>query len=408
MEEAAKKKPVKKRKLKKRLIYFIIYILVVAVLISIVYIYPMLSGAFSGTMHLEYGDLKQSRELTCYIVKDETVYFSSDTGTVGYFFPEGEMVRKGSTVVSVTPDSNVKRDSSYDDYNRRVNSFKNGNRFLADTNNEAEDLAQELNVKIGESSTVEQQNLLKYYLSEIENVKQKADKFELSDDDSVPSGKMGIKDTYVTAASGIVSYQLDGYEAEFNPSTMRLLNKKALSTMKDGFFNFSTGTTQKGEPVFKIVNNRDWYVVTWIDENDLGYFSEGAKVDLEFNDTDVEGVVESVIDHDDEIMLIISCSAYYPELSNIRSVKANVVTSNENGLIVKNDFITSKEGQVGVYVINVDGSKTFTPVKILSSDGKYSLVQSGSFYKKDEAGNVSMVETVRVYDEIYKPKSKSK
>ena len=60
MEEAAKKKPVKKRKLKKRLIYFIIYILVVAVLISIVYIYPMLSGAFSGTMHLEYGDLKQN------------------------------------------------------------------------------------------------------------------------------------------------------------------------------------------------------------------------------------------------------------------------------------------------------------------------------------------------------------
>ncbi|MGP1441182.1 MAG: HlyD family efflux transporter periplasmic adaptor subunit [Anaerovoracaceae bacterium] len=408
MEETANKKPVKKLKIKKQLIFLIIYIIVVAVLIAIVYLYPMLSDALSDTMALEYGDLKQSRELTCYIVKDETVYFAADTGKVGYFFPEGEMVRKGSAVVNVTPDDSVKSKSSYEDYNRRVNSFKDGNVFLADMNNEAATLSKQLEIKIAESGTAEQQRLLNYYLSEIENVKNKAGSFKLSDDAGAPSGKMGISDTYITSASGTVSYQFDGYESEFNPLTMRLLDKKALSTLREGFFNFSTGITHKGEPLFKIVNNRDWYVVTWIDENDLGFFNEGAKVLLELGDTDVEGTIDSVIDHDSEIMLIISCSAYYDELSNIRSIKANVVTSDENGLIVRNDFLASEDGKVGVYVINVDGSNTFTPIKILNSDGKYSLVQSGSFYMKDAEGNGVMVETVRVYDEISKPKSKLK
>ena len=368
----------------------------------------MVTDVFSDTMTLEYGDLRKGKNLTCYIVKDEMVYFAEETGRVGYFFTEGDMVRKGSAAVTLTPDETVGDTSLYVDYNRRVNSFKKGNAFLADLNKESKSLSEELNARIGESSSEEDKKMLRYYLSEINSVGSKATGFTLSENEEPPSGDMGINNTYETYKSGIISYQFDGYESEFNPSTMRLLDKEALSKIKDGFFNFSTGTTKKGEPLFKIVNNRNWYVVTWISENELGYFNEGADVTLEFGDTDVAGTIESVIDHDSEIMLIISCSSYYASLSNVRSIKANVITSDDNGLIVRNEFLTSKNRQVSVEVLNVDGSSKFVPVKVLSSDGKSSLIQSGSFYKQDENGNAVMIETVKVYDEISKPEQTAK
>ena len=79
------------------------YLLIVAVLIIIVYALPGVTGALKQTMVVEYGDLKISQNATCYIVKDETLYFANAEGRLKYVFDEGALVRGGSEVLYIEP-----------------------------------------------------------------------------------------------------------------------------------------------------------------------------------------------------------------------------------------------------------------------------------------------------------------
>ena len=67
--------------------------------------------------------------------------------------------------------------------------------------------------------------------------------------------------------------------------------------------------------------------------------------------------------------------------------------------MVRNISITSEGDQAGVYVKNVSGDFVFTPVKVIISDGEYSLVEAGFYYEKTEEGR-EKVSTIDVYDEI--------
>ena len=75
------------------------------------------------------------------------------------------------------------------------------------------------------------------------------------------------------------------------------------------------------------------------------------------------------------------------------------MTSEERGLIVRKSFIKKKDGQKGVYLIDVTGETVFTPVKVIAEDGAYVLVEAGTFTENGDTYN-----TINVYDEIKKVK----
>ena len=75
-----------------------------------------------------------------------------------------------------------------------------------------------------------------------------------------------------------------------------------------------------------------------------------------------------------------------------------IITSDYSGIIVPNSSIATVDGQVGVYVKERTGDFTFTPIKIIASDGEDSAVSSSYFYD-DEGQRVNSVE---IYDEILK------
>ena len=51
----------------------------------------MITGVFTKTMTAEYGNLKISENVTCYIIKDETLYFANGEGDINYSFDEGTL-----------------------------------------------------------------------------------------------------------------------------------------------------------------------------------------------------------------------------------------------------------------------------------------------------------------------------
>ena len=78
--------------------------------------------------------------------------------------------------------------------------------------------------------------------------------------------------------------------------------------------------------------------------------------------------------------------------------KQQIVSQDYNGLIAKSKSITTKDGKPGVMVRQTSGEYAFTQVKVIASDGEYTVLQDVSFI--DENGN--SVNTVNVYDEILK------
>ena len=209
----------------------------------------------------------------------------------------------------------------------------------------------------------------------------------------------GLTGNYQAETSGVISYKVDGYEASLSPYTMKYLDKDKTAKIEKNNMDLFHGTVTMGEPVCKIVNNREWYAVTWVERNEAGNYKKGHSVTLKMDSGDLPGTVHKVVKRNGAILVILRFDSYYKNVATLRKETCKIVTSEERGLIVKKSFIKKKDGRQGVYLIDVTGETVFTPVKIIAEDGSYALVEAGTFTENGETYN-----TINVYDEIKKVK----
>ena len=158
---------------------------------------------------------------------------------------------------------------------------------------------------------------------------------------------------YTAQGTGIVSYYSDGKESYFTPESMVSLK-----------------------------------------------YSEGNRVTVELPLGKIKCSVYKITDVRDGYQIILRCNRYYEDFCKFRVFEnTTIITSDYEGLLVRNGSITTKDGKTGVYVKNLNGEYSFTQVSVISSNGEYSLLRSGSFYEQTDEGAVR-VETVDAYDEI--------
>lgn len=205
--------------------------------------------------------------------------------------------------------------------------------------------------------------------------------------------------TYSAQQNGIVSYYIDGYEKVFAPDKLESLNREAVLKMELGVENLTRNTTLSGEPLYKIADNNLWHAVFWVDEKEMIKFEVGKNVTIELPLGSVSARVASISDEDSSWKIILESNQYYKNLSQVRKTGATVITEDYSGLVLPNESITSVEGQMGVYVKDIGGDFVFLPVKVIASDGEYSLVQEGEFDAEVD-GESKRLKTVNVYDEI--------
>jgi putative membrane fusion protein len=389
----------KKRKKNPQRLIIPVYLVILAILIVCVYAFPSLTGAFSKTMVIRYGTLQNTHDVTCYIVRDETVYYAIQDGSVGYNYDEGTGVRAGTEIITTDASGESESAGTYSEYNKHANYTADMSAVISDKNRMD---AVEATLKEEASSTddTDKAEKLNRYIDVLDEFNDSSDDGNKSDS-SIPDSSFGVLGSNTTEASGTLSYMMDGYETAFSPYTMSLLDKKKLAELDYDVYNFGTGKTLKDEPVFKIINSNKWYAVTWINASLLGYFSEGSSVELNLPKGSVKGTVKELYDEGNEIMMILEFNVYYEDLASLRKIDTTLMTSNSDGLVVDSSFIATENGVPGVYVLDVTGNTTFTPVKIIDSDGENMLVASGYYYEQVD-GETKQVATVNVYDEIKK------
>lgn len=315
----------------------IIYILLIIVLGIITITIPQVTGALTKTEILEYENMQITDDVTCYIVRDESVHMAPSAGRINYYVEDGVKVRKNVKILDLVPGDSAQEESKYND----------------------------IITRLGSSDVVLHQ--------------------------------------VASAQNGIVSYYIDGYESYFTPEKMTTLSYETTKKQDFKSVNLTRGNTLRGEPLFKVCQSNMWYIMAWIDTENISKYEVGDSVKIQLPLGEVDALVDQIIDQGDKWLVIMKTTRYYEEFAKIRSADVQIITQEYTGIKVRNSSITTEDGVAGVYVKTKNGEFVFKPIKVITSDGDYSLVYSSKFY--DAEGQEVL--TVEVYDEILKNPSQN-
>ena len=214
----------KRKKFPRRLI-IPLYLVIIVLLIVIVYALPTVTGALKQTMVVEYGDLKISEKATCYIIKNETLYFANGEGRLKYVFDEGALVRGGSEVLYIEP-SEVDNDSDLGVFEDHARPFTSGSTLL----NAKSGSLDRVSGLIFRQQYNENEDIYLFrteidrYISRLNDIKKSEGEEDSSEGEFSELGV--LPDTYLISKPGIISYSMDGYECEMSPYTMKLLDRE--------------------------------------------------------------------------------------------------------------------------------------------------------------------------------------
>lgn len=209
------------------------------------------------------------------------------------------------------------------------------------------------------------------------------------------------KSGYFAEQRGMLSYYIDEHEEIFKPETMRDLKKDAVSALKIEVKNTSREVASLGEPIYKMVNSDNWYAVAWIKKESIIKYEKGKSINLKLNTGSIVGTIADILKSDADFMVILKFNHYSPEMAQLRKIKTDIITADYKGLIIANESIKTIENKIGVYIKDVSGNFIFRPIKIIISDGNYSLVESAYYY--ETIGKVTKrIQTVDIYDAVLK------
>jgi len=394
--------------MRKRKRILVLFCTTLVILFIIIYVFPNVTGALKKTEIIEYGSLQVTDQVTAYIVRSETVYFANKSGSLNYYVQEGEQVRKGVKILDIADGSQGDTESPYQKLMERISRFNGGVSIFSDDIRKIKaqivNLENERDAAVSAGETEQAARLEQQIL----RLSQKKDYIQANDDKAKEelmhqnrpvSGFGVIPENYISQANGIISYYVDGFESEFTPENIALLSREKIQGMNIEVQNLVRETTLSGEPVYKVVDHKKWYAVFWVAPENIVKYEKGKKAVINLPLGQVDGTVYDILDDDGYWLVILEFNKYYEEFARIRKVNAEVITSDYSGLIIQNESITTKDGQPGVFVKDKSGDYVFKPVKIITSDGEWSLVEVSYFYTEDGA---SKVDTVNIYDEILK------
>ncbi|MDR2609829.1 MAG: hypothetical protein LBC58_00055 [Clostridiales Family XIII bacterium] len=204
------------------------------------------------------------------------------------------------------------------------------------------------------------------------------------------------------AKTGTVSFSSDGYEEKLTPALIPDLKAGDTGDIPEKAASLKKDRVQKDDPVYKLTDDALWYMVFWIDgeSGSRVHYNDGGTVKVDFGDGEVAAKIDSITDDEGDFRVVLTSDRYYKNMTDIRRADANIIFSENKGLVVDANCIALRDGQRGVFVKQRSGSFKWTPIQIdeNASTGEKYIVKAGTY--TDENGNE--VRTVNYYDEVLK------
>jgi putative membrane fusion protein len=333
-------------------------------------------GMLERTYIAEHGKIDVADEVSAFIVRDEKVYVSAQKSKINRLAESDRLVKAGTKVVELTPTENPEPEEEEE---AEAADAKKDDKTAAD--NKDSKKSEKDTVKTEDELDSSHENLGRY--TTIIN--------ELGDSVAVTADG-------TTRTAGYVSYSVDGVEAKLSTKAIESLNYDDLKSLtRKRSVKVPSRSCGENYPVFKVVRNRKWYLVYYLDKEAAAKYAAGDTVTIEVNDEDVPVTVRTVTEEGKKTKIILTCKTFFDGFLEERSLDTKVTVVSAEGLVLEDgSIVEAPDGRRGVFVKNKLGEHVFTPIRTKADDGTKCVVYSDIYV--DENGNY--VETIGTYDEI--------
>ena len=369
-----------------RFFVFLLALLVIAFLILRPRLFP---GSKETVIMMANADQRQT--VDCVIIRDESVTLSESTARVEYIAAEDSLVSEGATVANLYA-------TGYSE--SLLNALETTRKKIQDYHkqllaNIVDTQLQELDQKVNRKA-IEFKNLitrqtignLKTVASQLETEMVRRQEYlrqnkrgdskltKLYDEENTRLASIQSWRTVSNAdRDGVVSFYIDGYEADLTPDGLNGLSIPQVRSVLAGERLENTRKTLS-DGIYRIVNQNRWYVAvlytgnTWtpmVGQDNYYIQMEG------FDDLTYTASVHSVQKENDTTLAIFEVRDPIGPLIYRRTGKAQFSIT-LTGLSVRVEALYNQNGQMGVWVYDVPGG-TFVPVEVLSTDGSIAMIQ---------------------------------
>lgn len=297
-----------------------IYVILLILLYVVVEVLPRVTDIFETTQTLEPGNLKLSYDTTGYFIKDERIGIAAESGDIQYLVGAGSSIKKGTTLVSVTPKGeSSEEEQRFGEYTKRLKGY--------------DGLSEEYTSPISGIFSLEIDGYEDYFTpARMETIKR--EKVEsLSYHPASLERKSVIK--------GEPVYKVSWDDAWY---ILCWVDRETAETYSEG----RNVTLELPEGSVK------------------------AKIQSISKEKD-----------SDDFRVIFYLNVFYEAFSSSRAEEMSIVTSDNEGLIIDNKCIIEKDGQKGVYVIDKNGHNVFTRIKIIAYDKEQSVIDDVTFIDEE-------------------------
>ena len=303
------------------------------------------------------GTIDDSSELEGVILRNEETIYGELSNDIRYVVTEGEKVKKDGMVYVVVDETNLetsKEEQSeidnqiYDKAEQREDisyyqdDIHNINKELTDdfnvfynnryqeTTNFAYTLRGQLEKSIENRMNVytkEQEDRDEPIIAKKEEIENNIDKYQI--------GKTASK-------SGIISYQIDGKETK---DALSVLNEINYTKYKELSSKSKVNSEDGKTPIYKIILDNKWYIVSYIDKSREEEFKQGETYTLYFehNTKEVPFKLKSMTTESGQKMkLVFETSNQISEFLDTRNVKFSIGNRNVSGIKIPKDAIVEQ------------------------------------------------------------------
>lgn len=360
----------------------------------------------------ELTTLENSIHTDGFIVRDETMYYATGTGTPYFSVSEGERISKDSQVSiifegNVDPDA-IKRLSVIDaKLERAYESENSGILHRSDSGSIENDIMTRVNsiydyAEEGNIRQVAQEHEAIDSLRETGEYSNDTGAARLEDEkwNLIQSIGSGRKEIY-SEISGVFSTYLDGLESVLIPERIEQYSTSYIRGLADAKQEETDKThVEIGDPICKVMNNHVWYTLVVVDAEKAEQCEKGRGVRLRFNNmanAEVDGVIDYLSEADENggKLVLIRCSTYVESVFSYRRADVDIIFDSHTGYKVPINAIRVDGDKH--YVYGQAGSSNFkceVNVVYTDSDSKYSIIES-----TEEAKNkLSRAERIIVSD----------
>lgn len=415
----SQKERVEKRKKKERLRLL---------LVSFIFIYlffrsvPSLFAVSSKTTLPESTTIEDNIKTEAIIIKRENLYKAAGDGKIETYIAEGEKVAIGTKIAQLNMlDETSTLKQELDELNKKIDILKKTEKDAQMTKIDEDKIQDGIEeiiydiqkfVAVGdyEQAEIMKEKLALYYskqkeiLGEGRLIDHSLENLEKCRDRLLQQITNNTIN-YYSQQSGVVSYRIDGFEEIYsfnNKENYKYSDFKEVSNKYK--LNGDGMDVEYGEPVFKIVDNLEWYMFIRIDNiEDISDYEVGDWI-LISSDKDKEGIkgqIENINKEGKNGTILCKFTTGFDNYYDNRLIDIDLIKYKHEGFKLPSKCIVKKGGVEGVYTKDISGIIKFKPVEILEEDEKFVYISSGDNSNRIKIkGSDKLTKTITKYDEI--------